>query len=152
MAVEIVDETHRFRQAEAAQRTLEALLTEQGSGDRDLTLVLVDDATIAVRNARDRGVEGATDVLSYPTAEPDDIGFPQVPHLGDIFISLDTAERQAAAHGHDLTREVLVLAAHGLTHLRGHDHVDEAAWAPFRQAERRVLELADAASAGEPPA
>ena len=48
MAVEIVDETHRFRQAEAAQRTLEALLTEQGSGDRDLTLVLVDDATIAV--------------------------------------------------------------------------------------------------------
>ena len=152
MAVEILDETHRFRQADTVRLALEALLAEEGSHDREVSLVLVDDATIAARNARDRGVEGATDVLSYPTAEPDDIGFPQVPHLGDIFISLDTAERQAAAHGHDVMREVLVLAAHGLTHLRGHDHADDEAWAPFRRAERRVLELADAAAAGEPPA
>lgn len=142
MAVEILDETQRFLRGEALRRALEALLAELGAADRELTLILVDDATIAARNARDRGVEGATDVLSYPTAEPEDVGFPWVPHLGDVFVSLDTAERQAAEHGHDTLQEVLVLAAHGVIHLRGFDHQDEAAWGPFRAAERRVLALA----------
>jgi len=142
VAVEILDETQRFPQGEAVRRALEALLAEQGASGRDLSVVFVDDAAIAVRNARDRGVEGATDVLSYPTAEPDDVGFPEVPHLGDVFISLDTAERQAAERGHDLLREVLVLAAHGVVHLQGFDHVDEAAWAPFLAAEQRIVELA----------
>ncbi len=141
MAVEILDETRRFPRAEALERTLQSLLTELGLEDRDVTVILVDDATIAARNARDRGVEGATDVLSYPTAEPDDIDVPAVPHLGDIFISLDTAERQAEAHGLDPLGEVLVLAAHGVTHLRGFDHDGEPAWRPFREAERRVLAL-----------
>jgi len=81
-------------------------------------------------------------VLSYPTAEPDDAGFPAVPHLGDIFISLDTAARQAEERGVGLEQEVLVLAAHGLTHLRGFDHTSEAAWEPFRAAERRIVRLA----------
>ena len=44
------------------------------------------------------------------------------PHLGDIIISLDTAARQAQARSHSLTREVALLASHGLTHLVGHDH------------------------------
>lgn len=142
MAVEILDETHRYRALDRLEQALQALLTELALDDREVTLVLVDDAVMAERNARDRGVDGATDVLSYPTFEPDDLGFPQVPHLGDIFIGLDTAARQAAERGHDLEQEVLVLAAHGLTHLRGFDHTDEVRWRPFRAAEGRILELA----------
>ena len=104
-------------------------------------MVLVDDASIAERNRLDRGVEGPTDVLSYPTTEPDDVGFPTVEHLGDVIISLDTAARQAAEHGLEPTQEVLVLAAHGLTHLRGYDHTTEDLWRPFHQAQDRILEL-----------
>lgn len=117
-------------------------MDEQGLAEREVTVVLLDDAAIAERNAADRGVEGPTDVLSYPTAEPDDVGFPDIPQLGDILISLDTAARQAVEHGHGTRQEVLVLAAHALTHLQGHDHQDEAEWRPFLAAQRRILELA----------
>ena len=149
MAVEILDETQRYRPVDRLARALEALLAELGSADRDLTVVLVDDVAMHERNARDRGVDGPTDVLSYPTVEPDDEGFPTIPHLGDIFISLDTAARQAGDRDVTLEHEVLVLAAHGLTHLRGFDHTSEAAWAPFRASERRILELAGPAAAPE---
>ncbi len=151
MAVEILDETQRYRPVDRLQRALTALLEELGLGARDVCVVLVDDATIADRNRRDRGVAGATDVLSYPTGEPDDVGFPQVQHLGDIFISLDTAARQAAERASDLEREVLVLAAHGVTHLRGLDHASPEAWGPFRAAERRIEALAAALPASEEP-
>jgi len=148
--VEILDETLRYRPVDCLARALEALLDELGSADRDLSVVLVDDRAMHERNARDRGVDGPTDVLSYPTVEPDDEGFPAVPHLGDIFISLDTAARQAEERYTTLEQEVLVLAAHGLMHLRGFDHTSEAAWAPFRASERRILHLAreDAAREG----
>ncbi len=119
---------------------------ELGATERELTLVLLEDAAIAERNAADRGVDGPTDVLSYPTREPDDVGFPEVPHLGDILISLETAARQAEEHGHSLEAEVVVLAAHGLVHLLGHDHQDDAGWQPFLAAQKRALELAGEAS------
>lgn len=142
MAVEILDETQRYRPVDRLERALSALLAELGSEGRDLTVVLIGDVAMHQRNARDRGVDAPTDVLSYPTAEPDDAGFPAVPHLGDIFISLDTAARQAEERGVGLEQEVLVLAAHGLTHLRGFDHTSQAAWEPFRAAERRIVRLA----------
>ena len=139
--IELLDETGQYPHAERLTRVLGALLAELGGGDRELTLVLMDDAAIERHNREDRGEEGPTDVLSYPTAEPGDLGFPQVPHLGDVLISLDTAARQAQQHGHTLHEEVLVLAAHGLTHLRGYDHQDDADWQPFLAAQQRVLQL-----------
>jgi len=144
VTVEILDETGRFRRRSALRAALSELGAELGAADRDVTLVLVDDATIAERNRADRGVVGATDVLSYPLHEPDDVGMPVVPALGDILISLDTATRQAREHRHAPWREVFVLAAHGLMHLLGHDHPDRASWAAFEAAQRRILELADA--------
>mgnify|MGYP002738219063 CR=1 FL=1 len=140
--IELLDETEQYPHAEHLTRTLAALLTELGLAERELTVVLMDDEAIARHNLADRAEEGATDVLSYPTFEPDDEGFPQVPHLGDVLISLDTAARQAAEHGHQLQDEVLVLAAHGLTHLRGYDHQTDAEWGPFLAAQERVLALA----------
>ena len=137
--VEILDETARFPAPETLRSALERLLARADLADRGVTIVLIDDAAMRERNRGDRGVDAPTDVLSYPTAEPDDVGMPQVPHLGDVFIDLDQAARQAPENGHDLVQEVLVLAAHGLTHLRGFDHQNEASWAPFLEAQRRVL-------------
>lgn len=138
--VEILDETARFPAPETLSGALERLLAGAELADRGVTIVLIDDAAMQERNRSDRGIDAPTDVLSYPTAEPDDVGMPSVAHLGDVFIDLDQAARQAPDHGHDLVQEVLVLAAHGVTHLLGFDHPDEASWAPFLEAQRRVLQ------------
>ena len=139
--VEILGETERFPAPERLATALEALMAELGLRGRELTVVLLGERAMAERNRADRGARGPTDVLSYPTHEPDDVGVPEVTHLGDVLICLDVAARQAPEHGHGLVEEVLVLAAHGLTHLRGFDHGDDVAWRPFLEAQRRVLEL-----------
>lgn len=140
--VEVLDETSRFPRAERLAAALEAYMDAEGMGDREATVVLLDDAAIAERNERDRGVDGPTDVLSYPTFEPEGAWFPPVPHLGDVLIGLDTAARQAAERGQPLEDEVLVLAAHGITHLTGLDHQDDDGWRPFLRAQERVLAVA----------
>ena len=139
--VEILDETNRFPAAEAVRDALEALLAELGREDAELTVVILPDEEVHRLNAAHRGVDEPTDVLSYPTHEPDDVGMPHVPHLGDVLIALGVATRQAAAHGRTTGEEIAVLAAHGLTHLRGFDHEDAQAWIPFHEAQERVLEL-----------
>ena len=146
--VDLIDETHRFPAPERVRAALTGLLGELGEGDRDVTVVLLEDDAVAERNLRDRGTAGPTDVLSYPTHEPTDVGMPDVAHLGDVLIALGVAERQADAHGHDLVQEVLHLAAHGVTHLRGFDHPTDAAWAPFHDATARIAAI-DARTRGE---
>ncbi|MFC3834980.1 MULTISPECIES: rRNA maturation RNase YbeY [Deinococcus] len=99
---------------------LHAAMQHFGVEHREVTVVLVGDRAIRAMKLETWGEDAATDVLSFPTWEPGDPFMP--PHLGDIVISLDTAGRQATARGHSLTREVALLASHGLTHLVGHDH------------------------------
>ncbi len=144
MRVEILDETGRFRRHEVLARALARLGDELGAVEREMTLVLVDDAAMAELHERHLGEPGPTDVLSFPLHEPDDTGMPQVQALGDVIVSLDTAAVQAHRHGHAPWREVAILAAHGLVHLLGFDHVDEAGWRPFETAQARVLALLEA--------
>jgi probable rRNA maturation factor len=138
--VEILDETNRYPSTKRLRTILNTFLREQKIF-RSVTLVLCDDATIHRMNLEDRDEDYATDVLSYPTMEPSDIDMPEIDHLGDVFISLDTAKKQAITHNHDLESEVLTLAAHGITHLLGFDHTTEDEWSPFLKAQQRVLEL-----------
>ena len=138
---EILGEARRYPSRKALKGALEALKTELGVGDKQLTVVLTDDAEIRALNRDHLDVDGPTDVLSFPLFELGDEGFPDVPHLGDIVISLDTARRQADAAGHPLEHEVATLAAHGLTHLLGYDHPTEDAWAEFRANQTRILAL-----------
>ncbi len=138
--LEILNETRRSLPLERLERALQAYLDEVGV-TQTVTLVLCDDKVIRDLNRAHRGVDAPTDVLAYPLLEPDDANMPVVEQLGDVFVSLDTAAVQAAAHGHSLTEEVLVLSAHGVTHLRGFDHPTEAAWQTFHTAQRRAVEL-----------
>ena len=85
------------------------------SGARgEVTVGLVTDARVRTLNRRHRGVNKATDVLSFPAEEPD--------VLGDIVIATGLARRQARGAGHALAVELRVLALHGLLHLLGYDH------------------------------
>ena len=138
---EILGEARRYPSPNALKRALDTLKAELGVPDKQLTLIFTNDAEIHALNLEHLGVDSPTDVLSFPLAEAGDAGFPEVPHLGDIVISLDTAQRQAEAAGHTLEREAATLAAHGLTHLLGHDHPTEAAWAVFRANQTRILAL-----------
>lgn len=96
----------------------------------ELSLCLTTDAEIQALNAQYRHQDKPTDVLAFATLEVD---FPQpikmrshLPlYLGDIVISVDTAQRQAQQQGHPLLSELAHLAAHGLLHLLGWDHPDE---------------------------
>ncbi len=96
----------------------------------EIGLRLTDDSEIQELNAQYRQQNKPTDVLSFATLEVD---CPQptemlasLPlYLGDIIISVDTAQRQAQQQGHPLFTELAWLASHGLLHLLGWDHPDE---------------------------
>jgi probable rRNA maturation factor len=79
-----------------------------------VTVAVVSDRRVRALNARYRGVDAATDVLSFPAGEPG--------RLGDVVIALGVARRQARGAGHAVGTELRVLALHGLLHLLGYDH------------------------------
>jgi len=95
----------------------------------ELCLRLTNDSEIQALNAHYRQQNQATDVLAFAALEVDTPGseeaFSQPVYLGDIVISIDTANRQAKSHQHSLERELAWLAAHGLLHLLGWDHPEE---------------------------
>lgn len=93
--------------------------------DYEVSLRLVGDAQIHALNRGYRGKDRPTDVLAFAQREgPSAARPPALPALlGDIVISVDTARRQARR---GLYRELLHLASHGLCHLLGYDHRDDA--------------------------
>ena len=102
----------------------------------DVSVLLTSDAESKRLNKAFRGRNKATDVLSFPAAaEAQGIA-------GDLAISLDTAARQAAEHGHPLRDEVKILLLHGLLHLAGEDHeTDSGEMAAHEASLRRQLRL-----------
>lgn len=106
-----------------------------------MSVLLVDDERIHEMNARDRGVDKPTDVLSYPMLEGSPVGAPEhAPMLlGDIVISVRTAERQAAARGISLEDELALLAVHGCLHLIGYEDETASGAARMREKETEIL-------------
>jgi len=86
----------------------------------ELSVLLTNDAGIHELNRLHRGKDRPTDVLAFPLEL--ESGGPEQPLLGDIVISLDTAQRQADSRRRPLLSEVRFLLAHGLLHLIGFDH------------------------------
>jgi len=98
-----------------------------------VSVLLTTDAEIRRLNRRYRGMNKATDVLSFPAAESP-AGAEAV--AGDLAISVPTARRQAAEQGHSISIEIKVLILHGLLHLAGYDHEDEADGGKMARRER----------------
>jgi rRNA maturation RNase YbeY len=117
-----------------AQRALRAL----DLGTSELSITLVDDASMAELNEQYRGKSGPTDVLSFSLLEGD---FTELRGgmLGDVIVSLETAERQARRGRRTLDAEVLRLLIHGTLHLVGHDHEEDDEARRMRAEERRLL-------------
>ncbi len=95
----------------------------------ELSVRLTSDREIHRLNAQYRQQDKPTDVLAFAALEidtPETDEWQTLPlYLGDIVISVDTAQRQATTQGHDLRTELAWLASHGLLHLLGWDHPDD---------------------------
>ncbi|HFA59694.1 MAG TPA: rRNA maturation RNase YbeY [Rhodospirillales bacterium] len=120
-----------------------AMATPRPSGPLELAVHLVSDARIRELNARFRGRNAPTDVLSFPALTPEELAEPPngaVPRLlGDILVAFETVRDEAAREGKPLAAHLAHLLVHGLLHLLGHDHATEEEARIMEQAERRIL-------------
>ncbi|HEU4869730.1 MAG TPA: rRNA maturation RNase YbeY [Pyrinomonadaceae bacterium] len=93
-----------------ATRALAAI----GENESSATIAFVSDKKIRELNRQFRGIDKATDVLSFPSDGPHE--------LGDVAVSVDTAAAQAKENGLKFDEEIAQLILHGLLHLSGYDH------------------------------
>ncbi|MBQ4403510.1 MAG: rRNA maturation RNase YbeY [Selenomonadaceae bacterium] len=112
-----------------------------GVENSELSLTLTDDEHIHALNKKYRGVDRATDVLSFAFRESDE---PEVVDadfeiLGDVIISLERAAAQAQEFGHSFLREVIFLEVHGLLHLLGYDHMDDDERREMEEEQRFIM-------------
>ena len=132
-------------------RVIEAALDAEGvTLPCEINVLFTDDSGIRDINREMRDVDRPTDVLSFPMFElepgcpPDGEDFldPETGlcPLGDMCISLERAQAQAAEYGHSLERELCYLAVHSVLHLLGYDHLDEGPMkARMRAREEAIL-------------
>lgn len=110
--------------------------------DYDLSLTFVDDAKILEINRDYRNIDKATDVISF--AILDDNELPQIEgievDLGDIFISIDTAKKQAENLNQTLLQELEFLFVHGVLHLFGYDHMNEEDETEMFTLQRKIID------------
>ncbi|MGB5168558.1 MAG: rRNA maturation RNase YbeY [Acidimicrobiia bacterium] len=127
--------------------TLAELVLEAEGLDEDtgVAVVLIDEEQMAELNEAHMGREGSTDVLSFPieTATPGSppkraAAGPPI-ELGDIFISPSVVQRNAERQGVSFEDELALMVVHGLLHLLGWDHEDEADAVRMESRERELL-------------
>jgi probable rRNA maturation factor len=113
---------------------------------KELAVVLTNDAHIHQLNREFRKKNKPTDVLAFATQEGE-FAHLTPDALGDVVISVETAKRQAIAHEMSLLDELTLLAAHGILHLLGWDHQDDATERAMNRKTARLC--ADVARAEE---
>ncbi len=130
----------------AVKRFARSVLRGEGVTDGALTLVLTGDAEVRDLNARFRGMDRTTDVLSFPMDDDPHRGLDHDPfgedgerYLGDVIVSLERAREQAPRFHNDPESELARLIAHGILHVLGHDHHSPAEGKRMKAAERRAL-------------
>src|SRR6202158_4046498 len=101
----------------------------------ELAIVLTDDSAIRQLNRLWRGIDAATNVLSFPSKQTTD----EPEHLGDIVLAYETIARQAGAEDKPFAHHLAHLTVHGFLHLVGYDHEKDADAETMQQTERKIL-------------
>ena len=136
----MIEVVNRQRRLQVDTRTWSMFATKAlaaiGKSESSATIAFVSDKKIRELNRQFRGIDKATDVLSFPADGSDDS------ELGDIAISVDTAATQAEENGLKFEGEIAQLILHGLLHLSGYDHeTDKGEMNRLELQLRRKLEI-----------
>lgn len=145
--IEIITDTPNLLYESVAKAAYENLDLK---GRASVELLIVDKDEIRKVNARERKIDSATDVLSFPLLD-EILSFEKANYpfdydedtgcvsLGSTLICDEVAKLQAAEYGHSEERERAYLFLHGLLHLLGYDHMDEETKNEMRAAEEEIL-------------
>ncbi len=158
MTVEITWETEKklsFDAEAVLKRVVEAALdAENCPYECEVEILITDNEGIREINRENRGIDAPTDVLSFPMAdypapgdfsrleEDPDCFHPETGELllGDIVISQDKVQEQAALYGHGEERELAFLAAHSMFHLMGYDHMEDGERLVMEEKQEKLLQ------------
>ncbi len=130
------------------KKVLEKCFEEEGLLDSKLIMTITFTTPEEIRkiNKKYRKIDKATDVLSFPMFEKDELDekiksgdFPYEDVLGDVIISIDKVREQAEEYGHSFERELSYMLVHGFYHLMGYDHIEEEDKKIMRPKEEKIL-------------
>ena len=134
---------------EVIKKVLTKCFEEENLVDSKLyiTVTLTTPENIRKINKEYRNIDRATDVLSFPMFEKDELeekiknnDFEHEDVLGDLIISIEKVRKQAVEYGHSFERELSYMLVHGFYHLIGYDHIEETDKKEMRKKEEKVLE------------
>ncbi|KRM96371.1 hypothetical protein FC19_GL000659 [Liquorilactobacillus aquaticus DSM 21051] len=116
----------------------------------EMSVTLMDNEKIHAINKKYRGVDKATDVISFaieeqsdddvPIIMPEDSDFVEPKNIGDIMVSIEKVKEQAAYLGHSEERELGFLTVHGFLHLNGYDHMRHEDETVMFNLQREILD------------
>lgn len=111
-----------------------------------ITITLTNSENIKRINSEYRNIDRATDVLSFPMFEKEELeekiktnDFKHEDVLGDIIISIKKVQEQSIEYGHSFERELSYMVVHGFYHLMGYDHIQEEDKKKMRPKEEKIL-------------
>ena len=133
---------------ETIKKVIEKCYKEENLLDSKLviTITLTNNENIKIINKEYRNIDRATDVLSFPMFEKEELDkkirnkdFLHEDILGDIIISVEKVREQAEEYGHSFERELSYMVVHGFYHLMGYDHMEEEEKVEMRKKEDKIL-------------
>lgn len=134
------EEAYPVDGAALAQASALVLAQHEIAAGTALSIVIGSDDEVRALNALHRGVDAATDVLSFPADPlPPGVGDDAAPYLGDLVIAFPYAAAQAQREGHALAESLALLVVHGTLHLLGYDHDTPGRRAAMWQAQAAAL-------------
>ncbi len=141
-----IDEKEEYKNV--IEKVLSQCFKEEKLEDSKLcvTVTLTTPKTIQEINKQYRNIDRATDVLSFPMFEKDELDkkiqendFENEDVLGDIVVSVEKVNEQAIEYGHSFERELSYMIVHGFYHLMGYDHIEEDDKKIMRKKEENIL-------------
>jgi probable rRNA maturation factor len=123
-------------------KKIEKVMSHLDCLNEEVSILLTADGDIRELNQQFRDIDQPTDVLSFPQNAEEDPPTPGEIILGDIAVSLDTAQVQAKEHGLTFEEEIILLLIHGILHLLGYDHeISEQEEEKMRSKTRELFKL-----------
>ena len=143
--IDVLVESPLWNKEPAAEKTIRTAITEAaatlGKPAGEIAIVLTDDTTIQALNRDWRGIDKATNVLSFPAHTPN----PQAAAamLGDIVIAYETLSRECSDEGKNFLHHLSHLTVHGFLHLMGYDHENDSNAETMEKLEGSILARLD---------